>query len=1318
MTEIEPHVEQKIRRSTPGILLLRLAIYVMLAGYFLAGLGYLTIRYHVWPNLDHWRPEIVAQISSLLQRPVSISQISTGFDGWQPMVTVRGLRLAGPEPEGAAKPDEADEPFAIAEARAVVALRTFLTGRLRLSELQLDGLRVTVERERTGRLSVAGIPIADNVQDGRLLGELLAQRDLKVRSSVIVWRDALLERRERIEDVDIDLHNIGRRHRLEFRSARPGRLATGFEATAELFRHGSRPTDWAQWTGDLYAAGSGVSTDAVAATLGLKPPVQGARAEFKFWARLDQLQLNDLQLKLSGQAMRIELPQGEALAVDRFTAEGSAVRRPDGSLDLVVRKLEGQTDAGFALRAAGDQSLTLDARRQPMAGRFAVEEIDVAGALVIARRLPLPAPLQARLASVQLRGHLRDFRARFDRRQALEYESSARFEQLSLAQVAPQPSFENLSGNFKLNQQRGEASFEGRNSVLTVPAVFEDPRIPLDEIQGKFSWSVAERESGRLQLLVEELKFANADAAGQVSGSYELVPNGPGIADLKGSLSRGEVTRVARYLPVRLSPKVRGWVAESILAGQIPEARFAVRGNLSAFPFRNAGDGEFLIEARVNRGTLEYSSEWPRIENFDGLLRFAGAGMDIRMDSGRLFSVDLSEVRAQIAEFREPLLVVEGRGHGPARDLVRFLNDSPMRTRLDDFTRDTVVTGDAGLQVRLDLPLDNLKATRVSGTVQFDKNDLTLDSTIPRFDGVSGQLNFSDGGLALVGLTATFLGGPLKVDGTTPEQGRFLINATGSLSAENLRAVVDNPLTQKLSGRTDYRASIDVFKRSARIQVESDLVGLAADLPEPLRKAAGESWPLRAQSTPIGMAAPGERGTGDRIEATILDKIRLVFERGRNPQTQKLQIRRGAFAYDAQATMADTGFVVLVNRSDIDVDRWLDLLTSPSMQAAAARSSDEFATGFTMLPTLVSVVSDRLTIVGKQLHDVVFGASRQGGLWRANISAREINGHFNWSEARAGQRIGALTARFSRLEIPSSHRVEVESLLETAPRELPSLDISAEEFVLSDRSLGRLSLQATTGGTEAAPLWHLNSLRIDNPAAVLQASGLWAAPSPGEPRRTRLDYRLDLNDAGELLARYGMNNLVKGGAGSLTGMLTWAGSPLSLHYPSLSGSTEVRIGKGQFLKTEPGIAKLIGVLNLQFLPRRLSLDFSDVFAEGFSFDEIEGQVNIARGIARTDELRMKGVQAQVRMKGEVDLARERQQIEVEVRPELNAGLASLAYAALANPAIGLTTFIAQTLLRKPLEDIFTYTYDVSGSWSDPQVVERRQAPIIRSEPTP
>ena len=184
--------------------------------------------------------------------------------------------------------------------------------------------------------------------------------------------------------------------------------------------------------------------------------------------------------------------------------------------------------------------------------------------------------------------------------------------------------------------------------------------------------------------------------------------------------------------------------------------------------------------------------------------------------------------------------------------------------------------------------------------------------------------------------------------------------------------------------------------------------------------------------------------------------------------------------------------------------------------------------------------------------------------------------------------------------------------------------------------------------------------------------------------------------------RFGRAGVVRGGKGSIEGSIAWRGSPLALDYPSLSGDMAANFETGQFLKVDPGAAKLLGVLSLQALPRRLTLDFRDVFSDGFAFDFVRGDVQIKQGVATTNNLQMKGVNAAVLMEGSADIAREQQDIRVVVVPEINAGTASLIATAI-NPAIGLGTFLAQFLLREPLQAATTQQFHISGSWADPKV---------------
>jgi uncharacterized protein YhdP len=259
---------------------------------------------------------------------------------------------------------------------------------------------------------------------------------------------------------------------------------------------------------------------------------------------------------------------------------------------------------------------------------------------------------------------------------------------------------------------------------------------------------------------------------------------------------------------------------------------------------------------------------------------------------------------------------------------------------------------------------------------------------------------------------------------------------------------------------------------------------------------------------------------------------------------------------------------------------------------------------------------------------------------------------------------------------------------------------------------------ASGAARESSREWRLNRMNVTMPEATLTATGNWtnvnaqaAASVPRsarERRRTVLNFKLDIADSGDLLKRFDMPGVIAKGKGKIEGQVSWLGSPVTLDYPSMSGTMNVNVEAGQFLKADPGIAKLFGVLSLQSLPRRLTLDFRDVFSDGFAFDYVRGDVNIEQGIARTTNLQMRGVNAVVFMDGQADVEKETQNISVVVIPEINAGSASLLASAV-NPIIGLTTFLAQAILRGPLINANTQQFLIDGTWVDPRVtkVERK-----------
>jgi len=259
---------------------------------------------------------------------------------------------------------------------------------------------------------------------------------------------------------------------------------------------------------------------------------------------------------------------------------------------------------------------------------------------------------------------------------------------------------------------------------------------------------------------------------------------------------------------------------------------------------------------------------------------------------------------------------------------------------------------------------------------------------------------------------------------------------------------------------------------------------------------------------------------------------------------------------------------------------------------------------------------------------------------------------------------------------------------------IPVIDVAVEHFTYQGNPLGRLELHASQFEQDIL----LDHLRLTNPDGVLLVNGKWGV----SPAQTHAVVNLTLNDIGKVLDRSGYPNSVKNGSGTLSCDFVWAGSPAEFALPNLDGHLKLKMAKGQFLKLDPGAGKLLSVMSLQALPKRIALDFTDVFSQGFEFDSINGVAQIRQGVLTTSDFKINGSAAQVTLSGQVDLNRETQSLRVKVLPTIGDSVSLLALAAV-SPAVGAGVFLANKIFRDPLDKLVSFEYNVTGSWVDPKV---------------
>ena len=1333
---------------------LRGLIVLVLGAWGALLLGWLTLHWGILPQADQWRPQIEAQASQALGVQVRIGHIEAASSSWVPALRLTDVVLSD---------SQGRETLRLPQVDAALSPKSLFAFKLIFAQLHLSGAQLEIRRDALGRLHVGGLQMDAAAQaavpENSAADWFFQQREFVIRHATVRWVD---EKRMapplELSDADLVVRNGLREHEIRLDGTPPAEWGQRFSLRGRfsqpLF---SRAGDWRRWSGTVYADLPLADVASLRRYVNLPFDLREGNGALRLWLDMSRgrwrqlaldVALDDLEMRLApalaplglsevvGRLTAARTDKGVEAAAERLhftTAEGE--HWPDGRMALFIDQV--QPEQGEWLSA------------EPVTGgRLEADRLDVALLARLAARLPLPADVRQGLEETQPEGRIEGLRLSWQgaAEAPAHYRLQAKGAGLSIAaQPAPgggavgRPGWRLADVVLDANESGGEAKLTMRDGQLIFPGVFEEPVVPLQRFSTRLVWAIkpAAVVAGQpaapaaVELRVLDAQFANADAQGELQARWHTGPGQgfgtgqrlPGVLELQGRIHQGQATRVARYLPLGLPTSVRHYVDKAVRSGTVHGVDFKVRGDLWEFPYPRSGEGDFRIAGQVKGVDFVYvppepgqaQSAWPALSQLSGELVFDRTSMAIKGARGRLWGLSLAGVDGRIADLvHTPVLEIGGSVSGPLNEALRFVRESPVNDWTQKALNDTTATGDAALQLALRVPLDAPEHTSVKGALALTGHEISLRPELPVLSQAKGQVAFTEQQLTLSQATVRVAGGEATVEGGSAPDGRLRFEVQGRFSAEGLAQTPQLSLPAKLAavmrGDAPYSLTLDVGREGTAFELNSALTGLALALPEPLRKAAPESWPLKVNSRSV--AASGAAPAREVLTVDLSDRLRGQVQR--EWPNGRAKVLRGAWAVGAAASallkLPESGVSAEVQVPQAHLEAWQQALapllaTTGPASAATGQAVDDDATAY--LPGAVQVRIQDLLAAQRHWTGVDMQLQRQlradSQVWRGQVRSDQARGQLEWHLAPSGE-VTKVAAKLAHLNLPAAGP---QALLPTGadalPAHVPALDLQVDQFEMRGKKLGRLEIEARERSSSGE--WRLQRLALTQPEATLVGSGVWAG---GPQAHMALDLKADLLDAGALLERLGAGKVVRGGKGHIQGSLRWPGSPLDMPWEHLSGQFQLDVGAGQFLRAEPGAARLLGILSLQSLPRRLLLDFRDVFDQGFSFDTVNAEINIANGVARTANLRIQGVQAQVLLEGTSNLKQESLKARMFVVPDLNAGGASLAYATV-NPIVGLGTFAAQYLFRKPLREAGTREFLIGGTWSEPTVdaVERK-----------
>lgn len=1344
----------------------RIALGLLLAGWTVALAGWAALHGLILPRLDEWRPRVEALATQALGHPVQIGHLAAQGGGWLPTFTLQDVVLRDSAGQEALRLPRVQAALSVPSLLGLrLRFAQLLIEDARLDVRRDAGGRLFVGGLALGTHgpTLAGDDTADWVfsqHEILVRGGTLRWLDEQRRAPPLALADVqlLVRNRGRRHELRLDATPppdwgdrfaiVGQARGALLTRAGDWRHWKGTlhaslprADVAQLRHHVDLPVDlqegraalraWVDWDQGQPQA---LTLDAVLRGVS----VQLGRG-------LEPVALAGLSGRLVAER------QGAGV---RLVLQGLGFTLPDGAVWAPSRLALQWRPAAAAVGAAPASDPASQQWLPPLdGGQLTADRLDLPLLAVLAERLPIGAGVRELLRQLDPEGTVSALDARWDGPldQPRSWSAKATVQGLAIAAAASpepggigRPGWRGADLQIDANQGGGQADLRLTDGQLTLPGVFDEAVVPLTRFSARLLWKLtpggADDAPPAVALTVQNVSFDNADARGTLQASWRTGAGAgfgkggrlPGVLQLEGRLAEGRASQVARYLPLGIGAGTRLWTQRAVRGGEVRDVQFRVQGDLWDFPFLNKRDGDFRIAGQLKDVTLApvpsvppggaepaWESPWPVFGTISGELVFERDAMRFARTRGTLWGLALDEVSGGIRVLSaEPaLLEVEGQVRGPLADLLRAVRGTPLGDATGHLLDATTASGNGELKLALAVPLGHTADAQLKASLQLPGNDLRLRPDLPLLANARGRIDATHKGVQITGLRTQLLGGDALVDGSSQADGSLRLVVSGSASADALRRAVElGPmlprLAQRLQGQATYRLQTTVHNDQTDWQLASNLQGMAIDLPAPLGKPAEQALALRASSAPEPRSGASSAPARDalRLELGPLRGQVLVETTATGPRPL-----RSAWSWDAPLPEPVAGGRAVLALARLDVDGWRRMLATGAAAATAGADDNLW------LPQAVQLTTPELLLGDRRLSGVTLDLQRQpaagpaaayaGDTWRAQFKTDQAAGTLDYREARSAGAPGRLRAQLSRLSLPDeiagpAGTDPVAQLVDRAGPVLPALDIEVADFELRGRKLGSLALQAANRPAPTDPAgrseWQLTRLRLKNDDATLIADGRWEAV-PGQARRRMvLAFELDVANGGALLERLGFGKVLRGATGKLAGTLGWDGSPLAFDLPSLGGRLALDMQGGQFLQMDPGAARLLGVMSLQALPRRLLLDFRDVFQQGFAFDTATASVLITRGVASTENLRLRGLQALVAMAGTADIGRETQDLHVVVVPELNAGSASLAYAAV-NPAVGLGAFVGQWLLREPLRQASAREFRVTGHWDAPKV---------------
>jgi len=1257
----------------------------------LGALGISLSRLLVIPKVSDYRTEVEQWASENLGRKVRVGKLEANWLGLGPELVLKDVELlSGETGKPTLKLDDVQIRLAILDSLWAWGIKT--------RQITLSGVQLLIKRRSNGALVIGGLENLEGEADDASPLFLLPSR-IVLKDSVIFWENQVIGAEPvRLTNVVARLVNAPGRHQLNGSFELPGEEGGRLELAVDIRGELTEPRGWA---GDIYLKGKGLALpELMRHRIPNGYALSGGQSEIEVWSQWENGRISGLEGSATTQGLRLEqftrtegTPE-RALEIDILGGRFRWHRHTDGwtleFADIQLSRSElSWPKANFALRTRFDP----EGQLHVVAGADFIRVEDVVD---IIRMFPLPNPgIEKALDGIWPHSDLYGLQFNYnDTSGTAQWSARGEVRSLFTRPWKRIPGMSNLRASFYVDQDSGILDLNGNKTELRFPNLLRDPLV-LEKINGALSWGI--RKDGTWHIDTTDMVALTKDINTRTRLTMEFpAPNQtdiPVFMDLQTDFSDGAAGSTSRYLPVGIMPnKVVDWLDRSIIGGKIISGSCIFRGPLKGFPFHKNQKGRFEVFFHTEDLAIDYWPGWPRLESVNATVRFLNNSFDTWMEQGRLLDSSLQHAHGHIERLSEGSpFELTGVADGPLKDELRILSESPLAARFGPLVKGMRGGGDARLALAFAVPIKTPAPHRLNGTLTFQDSELHLDDWGLALTGMRGDLLFDLKGVEGKDIRANTLGGEIRLDIRTPEKRPNItrVSAAGEIPSEALARKFPGMGLHYLKGSARWDFLMDIPKTSASkdtfisATLSSDLFGVEVGLPPPLGKPPGSRRTLKVEGN------LGERPQSEiRLSYdSLIDAVALI----NTSEPDKIGFLRGEILLGPGMARvpAENGLAVRGSLDYLNLTPWLEF------KDPAPKAWD--------MPPLrsIDVAIGELDLWDNQLGRMDLDLRHREGALRGRVSGNRFEGRVQIPDDLATQPLKAYLQRLDiefdpeQLSLPSRDSGEIAS--DADPGRLPALDIQVETVKINGKDFGKLQLisRRKPAGAE------LQSFSLNSHRMALSAVGEWQK-AQGGAQHTRVDISMETPSLGDLLSDIGFTRNIEQAPTEIDSRLEWDDTPARFSSGILNGEISMQIGKGRFLEVNPGVGRVFGLLNFNALQRRLTLDFSDLFEKGFTFDNIEGSFLLDSGDAYTSNFRLRGPAASVEVAGRIGLGSEDFDQLVTVTPAISSTL-PVAGALVGGPVMGAAVLFAQQLLGKEFDKISRRQYRVSGPWEHPDV---------------